>query len=75
MRRVVIDHVNSRISTEVSPQIPRERRIELEKKQLTIRPHAARDLARMNAFARPVLGDHLRSVEIDLVGHPLDQRL
>ena len=35
-------------------------RIEFEKEQLRARPHPARDLARMNSFARAVFGDDAR---------------
>ena len=54
-------------------KIPGKRRVQLENKQLCVRPHPTRDLAGMYAFARPVFGDHPRLGEIDLVGNPLNQ--
>src|SRR5439155_8321025 len=71
---IVIDNLNARVTAKLPAQITRKRRIELKKKELTIRPHSARDFPRMHAFAGTVLGDHTRPIEVDLIGHPLDQR-
>src|SRR5437588_769820 len=74
MGRIVIDNLNACITIELATQIARKRRIELKKKELTIGPHSARDFARMHAFARTVLRDHMRPIEVNFIGHALNQR-
>src|ERR1700730_17234179 len=75
VRGVVVDDMYARIIPKLTLQIARESRVEFEEKQLTIRSHPARDFARMHPFARTVLRDHTRPVEIDFIGYAFDQRL
>ena len=41
---------------------------------MRIRSHPSRDLARVHAFTRAVLGDHARLAEIHFAGDPFHER-
>ena len=59
-RGICIDHVHARIIGELPAEIAGKGGIQFEQKQLRIRPHPARNLARMHPFARAVLGNDPR---------------
>ena len=62
-------------SGELPGQVARKSGIKFKQKQLCVRPHPLRQLARMHPFARAVLGDHPRPLKIDFARYSLDQRL
>ena len=72
---VAIDDVDARIIGELPLEVARKGGIEFEEEQLRIGIHPRGQLARMDAFARTVLGDYARLAEIHLARHPLHKRL
>jgi len=72
---ITMDHMHARIARELPLKSARERRVELEQEQMRIRIHPARDLARVHAFTRAVLGDHTRLAKIHFAGDAFHQCL
>jgi len=59
-----MDHVDATIARKLSFQCSRQRWVEFEQEQMGIRCHSSRNLTGVHAFARAVLRDHPRLVEI-----------
>src|SRR3954447_10192680 len=73
--RIAVNHMHPAVAGKLPFQCSCQLRIEFKQEQMRIRCHSSRDLTRMHAFARAVLGYDARLAEVHFARHALHHRL